>query len=59
MDGLKRDYRVSIIIDSSKSCFNEIMFSHSFKSIITLLKMISLLEIPYLDLIIATEKIQK
>ena len=27
--GLKRDYRISIIIDSSKSCFNEIMFSHS------------------------------
>ena len=31
------------------------MFSHSFKSIITLLKMLSLLEIPYFDLIIATK----
>ena len=52
--GLKRDYRISVIIDSSLSCFNDIMLSHSFNTIITLLKLIYLLDIPYFDLIIAT-----
>ena len=53
--GFKRDYRVTVIIDSSKSCFNEIMFSHSLKTTFTLLKMLSILEIPYFDLIIGTK----
>ena len=54
--GLKRDYRVSVIIDSSKSCFNNINSFHSFKTIFSFLKCLSLIDIPYFDLIIATDK---
>ena len=54
--GLKRDYRVSVIIDSSKSCFNNINSFHSFKTVFSFLKCLSLIEIPYFDLIIATDK---
>ena len=53
--GLKRDYRITLIIDSSKSCFNEIMSSHSIQTIIILLKLFINLEIPFFDLIIATK----
>ena len=53
--GLKRDYRISLIIDSSKSCFNELMSSHSIQTIIILLKLLINLEIPFFDLIIATK----
>ena len=52
--GLKRDYRISIVIDSSISCFSDIMLAHSFNTIIYLLKLIYLLDIPFFDLIIAT-----
>ena len=54
--GLKRDYRISVIIDSSKSCFNNINSFHSYKTIFSFLKCLSLIEIPYFDLIIATDK---
>ena len=54
--GLKRDYRVSVIIDSSKSCFNNINSFHSYKTIFSFLKCLSIIEIPYFDLIIATNK---
>ena len=54
--GLKRDYRISVIIDSSKSCFNNINSFHSYKTIFSFLKCLSLIEIPYFDLIIATNK---
>ena len=53
---LKRDYRISVIIDSSISCFNIINQNHSFKTIFTFLKILSVIEIPYFDLIIATNK---
>ena len=53
--GLKRDYRVSVIIDSSISCFNEQMRPHSIKTVLAVLRMLSLVEIPYFDLIIATD----
>ena len=35
---LKRDYRISVIIDSSISCFNNINYGHSYKTIFTFLK---------------------
>ena len=54
--GLKRDYRMSVIIDSSISCFNKINISHSFKTIFSFLKYLSFIDIPYFDLIIATNK---
>ena len=53
---LKKDYRVSVIIDSSKSCFNNINSFHSYKIIFSFLKCLSIIEIPYFDLIIATNK---
>ena len=53
--GLKRDYRVSVIIDSSISCFNEQMRPHSINTVLAVLRMLSLVEIPYFDLIIATD----
>ena len=52
--GLKKDYRVTVIIDSSISCFNEYMRPHSIKTVLAVLRMISLVDIPYFDLIIAT-----
>ena len=54
--GFKRDFRVSVIIDSSISCFNEQMRPHSIKTVLAVLRMLSLVEIPYFDLIIATNK---
>ena len=53
---LKRDYRISVIIDSSISCFNNINTIHSIQTIFTFLKILSIIEIPYFDLIIATNK---
>ena len=53
---LKRNYRISVIIDSSKSCFNNINYGHTYKTIFTFLKILSLIEIPFFDLIIATDK---
>ena len=52
--GLKKDYRVSVIIDSSISCFNDYMRPHSIKTVLSIMRMISLVEIPFFDLIIAT-----
>ena len=52
--GFKKDYRVTVIIDSSISCFNEYMRPHSIKTVLAVLRMLSLVEIPYFDLIIAT-----
>ena len=52
--GLKKDYRVSVIIDSSISCFNEQMRPHSLKTVLIILKILSLVELPLLDIIIAT-----
>ena len=48
---LKRDYRITVIIDGSVSCFNIINLKHSIKTIFTFLKILSLIEIPYFDLI--------
>jgi midasin (ATPase involved in ribosome maturation) len=53
--GLKRDYRISIIIDSSRSCFNELMRVHSYQIVVEILSIFSYIQIPYLDIIIARE----
>ena len=52
--GLKKDYRATVIIDSSISCFNDYMRPHSIKTVLAVLRMLSLVEIPFFDLIIAT-----
>ena len=53
--GYKKDYRVTVIIDSSVSCFNDYMRPHSIKTVLAVLRMLSLVEIPFFDLIIATK----
>lgn len=55
-DRLKKDYRISIIIDSSISCFNKDSFYYSFSVIKSLFNIIYSSKIPFLDLIIATNK---
>jgi PAX-interacting protein 1 len=52
--GLKRDYRVSIVINTSYSCFNELLLSHSVQTIIMLLQILSQIKIPYFDLVLST-----
>ncbi|KAK8886006.1 hypothetical protein M9Y10_041465 [Tritrichomonas musculus] len=52
--GLKRNYRVSVVIDASNSCFNELMYPHSLQTVITFLRTLATIEIPYFDLIVAT-----
>ena len=54
--GLKRNYRVSVVIDASNSCFNELMYPHSLQTIITFLRTLATIEIPYFDLIVATSE---
>ena len=53
--GYKKDYRATVIIDSSSSCFSNYMRPHSIKTVLAVLRMLSLVEIPYFDLIIATK----
>ena len=53
---LKKDYRIAIIIDSSRSCFNKYSFYYSFKAIKALLDIIFYSKIPYFDLIIASNE---
>ena len=55
-DRLKKDYRVSVIIDSSRSCFNKDSFYYSFSIVKSLLSIIYSSKIPFFDLIIATNK---
>jgi PAX-interacting protein 1 len=52
--GLKRNYRVTIIIDSSYSCFSDLMFAHSVQTLFGFLRMLSQIDIPYFDLIVTT-----
>ena len=54
--GFIRNYSVTVIIDCSISCFNELSASHSFETIRILLSSLALIDIPSFDLIIATEK---
>ena len=52
--GYLRKYSVSIILDISKSVMNEFNKSHSFSIIKILFKYLKFIDIPYLDVIIAT-----
>ena len=53
---LKKDYRITVIIDSSRSCFNKDSFYFSFSIVMALLKLITSSMISCVDLIIATDK---
>ena len=56
LDGLIKNYGISIIIDNSQSCFNKISLAHSFETIRVLLSSIAAIDIPCFDLIITGEK---
>ena len=51
--GLVKDYRITIIIDNSISCFNDLMNSHSFQTVISFIQVFSSVSIPFFDIIIA------
>ena len=50
--GLLRNYSISIIIDNSMSCLNELSFNHTINTIKVLLFGLSKIDIPSFDLII-------
>jgi len=52
----KRIYGISIVIDSSYSCFNTFNFNHSFLTIRALLSSLLVHELPILDIIVSGEK---
>ena len=52
----KRKYGITIVIDSSYSCFNIFNFNHSFLTIRALLSSLLVYELPILDVIISGEK---
>ena len=54
--GLIRNYGISIIIDSSRSCFNPLSSSHSYQTIKVLLAALASIDIPCVDVIIATDE---
>lgn len=51
--GLVKDYRITIIIDNSISCFNKLMSPHSMQTIISFIQIFSSVSIPFFDIIIA------
>lgn len=51
---LEKKYSVTLIIDSSKSCLNEISKIHTIYTIKVILSYLYLADLPYFDLIIAT-----
>ena len=52
--GFTKHYSVSIIIDSSYSCLNRFSFSHTIQTIRVLISSIAAINIPAVDIIIAT-----
>lgn len=52
----KRRYGITIIIDSSYSCFNSFNFNHSILTIRALFSSLLVLELPSLDIIVAGAK---
>ena len=54
--GLVKDYRITIIIDNSISCFNDLMNPHSLQTVISFLQIFSSVSIPFFDIIIATKE---
>ena len=53
--GLIRNYGISIVIDSSKSCFNPLSSSHSYQTIKTLFAALSAIDVPCIDIVVATK----
>ena len=56
LDGLIKNYGVSVIIDNSQSCFDKISFAHSFETIRIVLSSFAAIDIPCFDLIVTGEK---
>ena len=56
LDGLVKNYGISVIIDNSQSCFNKISLAHSFETIRVLLSSVAAIDIPCFDLIVTGEK---
>lgn len=54
--GFTKYYSVSIIIDSSFSCLNKFSFSHTIQTIRVLISSISAINIPAVDIVVATSK---
>lgn len=54
--GLIRNYSITVIIDNSKSCFDELNERHSFQTIINLFHIINSMAIPSFDLILTTKE---
>lgn len=52
--GFTKHYSVSIIIDSSYSCLNKFSFSHTIQTIQMLISCIAAINIPAVDIIVAT-----
>ena len=52
--GFTKHYSVSIVIDSSFSCLNKFSFSHTIQTIRTLISSIASINIPAVDIIVAT-----
>ena len=50
--GLMKNYSVSIVIDSSYSCFNDLTGAHSFQTIKTILSSLAIIDLPCFDLIV-------
>ena len=55
-DGLIKNYGVSIIIDTSISCLNDLSILHTVQTLIVLLKALSSDDIPCLDIVITRAK---
>ena len=52
----KRKYSVTIVVDSSYSCYNNLSGSHSFQTLRALLSSLNIYDLPSLNLIITGEK---
>ena len=52
----KRRYGISIVVDSSYSCYNELSGSHAFQTLRALLSCLMIYELPSLDFIVSGEK---
>ena len=54
--GMIRKYSVSLIIDTSYSCFNPLSFSFSLQTIRVILSSLNFIDLPSFDLILSTHK---
>ena len=56
LDGLIKNYRVSVIIDNSQSYFSKISLNYFFATIRILLSSLYVIDLPCFDLIVTSEK---